>query len=237
MVGSLDTALSTPATPTTASAAPPMPRHDASAAILRLRERAALVAAHRGGVPHRCRLPGDLRERGPDHATIARFFVDHEAAIEATFIGVLRLCAAAGLVSVGTIAIDGTKIRADAALDKNRGADWIRAEVARIMAEAAATDAAEDTQPELFDTDVLPAELSTRTGRRARMEVALAEIEAQEAAAGAEAKQPSAPPKSRPPWPSAPNSGAADPAPMTASNGPPRSKRPPRPLPPPPRPT
>lgn len=125
----------------------------------------------------------------PDHATIARFLVDHEAAIEATFIGVLRLCAAAGLVSVGTIAIDGTKIGADAALDKNRGGEWIRAEVAHILAEATAADAAEDTQPGLFGSDELPAELSTRTGRLARLKAALAEVEAQEAAARAETEE------------------------------------------------
>ena len=69
----------------------------------------------------------------PDHATIARFLVDHEAAIEAVFVDVLRLCAAAGLVSVGTIAIDGTKIGADAALDANRTGEWIRGEVQRML--------------------------------------------------------------------------------------------------------
>ena len=125
----------------------------------------------------------------PDHATIARFVVDNEAAIEASFVDVLRLCAAAGLVSVGTIAVDGTKIGADAALDKNRSGEWIRAQVVRILTEAAATDTAEDAQPELFDTDVLPAELSTHAGRRARLEAALAEIEAQDVAACAEAAQ------------------------------------------------
>lgn len=124
----------------------------------------------------------------PDHATIARFLVDHQVAIEAVFIEVLRLCAAAGLVSVGTIAIDGTKIGADAALDANRGREWIRAEVERILAEAAATDAAEDAQPGLFGGDELPTELSTHSGRLDRLEAALARIEAEDAAARAEAE-------------------------------------------------
>jgi len=124
----------------------------------------------------------------PDHATIARFLVDHQVATEDSFVDVLRLCAAAGLVSVGTIAIDGTKIGADAALDKNRGTDWIRSEVRTIMAQAAATDAAEDAQPGLFGADVLPVELSTHSGRLARLEAALAQIEAQESAARAEAE-------------------------------------------------
>src|SRR5713101_621139 len=89
----------------------------------------------------------------PDHATIARFLVDHEQAIEDAFVEVLRLCAAAGLVSVGTIAIDGTKVGADAALDANRGRSAIaselerlRAEVEVMLAEAQALDAAENVQ-------------------------------------------------------------------------------------------
>jgi len=123
----------------------------------------------------------------PDHATIARFHVDHEAAIAAVFVDVLRLCAAAGLVSVGTIAIDGTKIGADAALDANRGAEWIRAEVERILGEAAATDTAEDADGSLFGGEELPAALCTRTGRLARLESALARIEAEDAAARVEA--------------------------------------------------
>lgn len=123
----------------------------------------------------------------PDHATIARFLVDHEAAIEAAFVDVLRLCAAAGLVSVGTIAVDGTKIGADAALDANRGGEWIRAEVARILAEAVATDESEDTQPGLFAVDGLPAELASAKGRLARLGAALAHIEAEDAAAQADA--------------------------------------------------
>ena len=126
----------------------------------------------------------------PDHTTIARFVVDHEAAIEAVFVSVLRLCAAAGLVSVGTIAIDGTKMGADAALDKNRSAEWIRSEVERIVAEAVASDAADDAgaHARLFDGDV-PAELSTRHGRLDRLRAALADIDAQDAAEGAEAAE------------------------------------------------
>jgi len=74
----------------------------------------------------------------PDHATIARFVIDHEQVMEDIFVQVLRLCAAAGLVTVGSIAIDGTKIGSDAALDRNHHADWIRDKVAAILAEARA---------------------------------------------------------------------------------------------------
>lgn len=124
----------------------------------------------------------------PDHATICRFVVDQERAIEDTFVAVLRLCAQAGLVSVGTIAIDGTKMAADAALDQNRTAEHIRAEVARILAEAKSTDVEEDAQAALLPPPELPSSLATRSGRLERLEAALAEIEAQDAADAAEAK-------------------------------------------------
>ena len=56
----------------------------------------------------------------PDHATIARFRVRHEAAISDLFTGVLGLCAKAGLVKVGVVAVDGTKIAASATHHQNR---------------------------------------------------------------------------------------------------------------------
>lgn len=124
----------------------------------------------------------------PDHATICRFVADHEAAIEATFVQVLRLCAAAGLVQVGTIAIDGTKMAADAALDQNRSGEWLRAEVARMLAEARTTDAQEDLQAALLGPPELPAELATRHSRLARLQAALAVVEAQDAADAAQAE-------------------------------------------------
>ena len=52
----------------------------------------------------------------------------------------LKLCRAAGLASLGQIAIDGTKIGSDAALDQNRDADWIRAEIEKILLEAGAAE-------------------------------------------------------------------------------------------------
>jgi transposase len=122
----------------------------------------------------------------PDHSTLARFVVDHEKAIEDCFFEVLRLCAAAGLVSVGTIAIDGTKMGGDASLKANRSRSSIEAELQAlrakaklVIAEARATDAAEEIQGELFASDRLPADLSTTGGRRARLEAALARINAE----------------------------------------------------------
>ena len=125
----------------------------------------------------------------PDHATIARFLVNHQETIREIFVAVLRLCAQAGLVSVGTIAIDGTKIGSDAALDRNHSGDWIRRRIETILAEAVETDADAHLQPGLGDIDHLPVELATPTGRLARLEAALAVIEAQDAAAAADAEQ------------------------------------------------
>lgn len=121
----------------------------------------------------------------PSDVAIARFRVDHEAAIEQVFVDVLRLCAQAGLASLGTIAIDGTKIGSDAALDANRSGSAIRAEVAALLAEAAQAEA-QDTQASLEGE--LPADLARPGSRRARLEAALGEIQAQEAARRAEAE-------------------------------------------------
>ncbi|WP_292834262.1 hypothetical protein [Microbacterium sp.] len=56
----------------------------------------------------------------PDHTTIARFRATHADALAGLFTQVLAMCAEAGLVKVGTIAVDGTKIAVSASLDANR---------------------------------------------------------------------------------------------------------------------
>jgi len=116
----------------------------------------------------------------PDHATFARFRVNHEQAIEDTFVEVLRVCAAAGLVSVDVVAIDGTKMGSDASLNKNRTAEWIRGQVTEMLAAASSADDG-DRSGGFFDGE-LPDGLSTSTGRLARLEAALAEVEAQDTA-------------------------------------------------------
>ena len=58
--------------------------------------------------------------RAPDHSTIAEFRVRHEQALAELFGGVLELCKQAGLVSVGVIAVDGTKVIANASSYANR---------------------------------------------------------------------------------------------------------------------
>jgi transposase len=113
----------------------------------------------------------------PDHIAIARFRADHEVAITKLFVDVLALCAQAGLASLGIVAIDGTKIAADAALDVNRGESAIRCEVERIMAEARTSDDAETGQPTLGGD--LPEVLAHRSSRLGRLRAALGEIQAQ----------------------------------------------------------
>ena len=77
----------------------------------------------------------------PDHATIARFLVRHEQPLAELFASVLRLCARAGLVESRVVAIDGTKMLANANRDQNVDYDRIARE---ILEEAKAVDAAED---------------------------------------------------------------------------------------------
>jgi transposase len=99
----------------------------------------------------------------PDHTTIARFRQRHEAALGRLFGDVLGLCADAGLASVGVIAIDGTKVHANASRHSNRDYEQIARE---ILAEADAVDREEDERYGDARGDELPPELSTAHGRR-----------------------------------------------------------------------
>jgi transposase len=122
--------------------------------------------------------------RVPDHATIARFVVRHEAALSGLFGSVLALCARAGLVSTGVVAIDGTKLVANASREANLDYERIARE---ILAEAKATDEAEDELYGEARGDELPAELQTREGRRRWLSEAKRELESGQAASPPEA--------------------------------------------------
>jgi transposase len=80
----------------------------------------------------------------PDHATLARFRAVNEKELGELFTKVLKLCREAGLVKVGVVALDGTKIQGKAALAANRTLDSIREEVKRMLKEAKETDEDED---------------------------------------------------------------------------------------------
>src|SRR3954454_18787503 len=117
-------------------------------------------------VPFRV-VAGNLR---PDHATVARFRQRHTEALKGLFTDILRLCREAGLVKVGVVALDGTKMAADAALDANRTYETIRSEVETMLKDAESTDAAEDrlVGPE-HRGDELPEALRDRGDRRERL--------------------------------------------------------------------
>jgi transposase len=126
----------------------------------------------------------------PDHSTVAEFRVRHEDALAELFTGVLGLCPRAGLVSVGVVAIDGTKVAANASREANRGYERIARE---ILAEAAETDRREDELYGEARGDELPEHLRTSGGRRAALREAREELErgrAESAAAEAPAGAP-----------------------------------------------
>jgi transposase len=112
----------------------------------------------------------------PDHATIARFRVRHQAALGALFGQVLGVCGRAGMVSVGVIAVDGTRIAANASVAANRRYEQIAAE---ILAEADAVDGAEDEQFGAARGDELPAELADPVSRRTRLREAKRRMDAE----------------------------------------------------------
>ena len=99
----------------------------------------------------------------PDHATIARFIGRHERALGELFGEVLRLCDRAGLVTPGVVSIDGTRIAGNASPEVNHEFDRIARE---IVAEARATDEAEDELYGEARGDELPEQLRTPEGRR-----------------------------------------------------------------------
>lgn len=80
----------------------------------------------------------------PDFRTIARFRRNNKKELTGLFISILVLCKKSGLVKMGTVALDGTKLKANAALESNRTIEGIEKEVTRLMAEAEETDTLED---------------------------------------------------------------------------------------------
>ena len=135
------------------------------------------------GIERHCRDDVALRvitaSQAPDHATIARFRVRHEDAIGDLFGEVLALCAKAGLVEVGVVAVDGTKIAAAATERATRSYEQIAKE---ILEEAARIDAAEDELYGGARGDELPEGLRTRGDRRQRLREAKQALEAERAA-------------------------------------------------------
>jgi len=119
--------------------------------------------------------------QAPDHVTIARFRVRHQQALAGFLIESLKLCAAAGLVRLGVVALDGTKVAANAANTASHTHEKIEAQVAEILRQAAEADQHEDLQHGQARGNELPAALASKAGRLARLRQAMALLEAEAA--------------------------------------------------------
>jgi transposase len=73
-------------------------------------------------------------DQHPDHDTIANFRQQHLSALAELFVQALRLCRQAGLVKLGTLAIDGTKVKAQASERRSMRLQQIRQEEQRLHA-------------------------------------------------------------------------------------------------------
>jgi transposase len=127
-------------------------------------------------------LSGDQH---PDHATIAEFRKRHLDALSGLFTQALLLCSEAGLVKLGHVSIDGTKIKANASKHKamsykhmNETEARLKQEIDALLAAAEKTDAEEDAQyGKDRHGDELPAELQRRESRLQRIGEAKAALE------------------------------------------------------------
>src|SRR6266542_3820398 len=116
----------------------------------------------------------------PDHATIARFVAEHEQGLADLFDQVLRLAAEVGLVRVGLVALDSTRIKANASPGANRTGDWIRSEVERIIAEARTIDEEEDQRLGGTSGSDIPEDLAEPHTRLERLLAAKVRLEAEQ---------------------------------------------------------
>jgi transposase len=134
-------------------------------------------------IERRCQLDVAVRvitaNQRPDHATIARFRKRHQDALSGLFAQVLGLCAKSGLVWLGVIALDGTKIKANASGLANRTYEQIAKELLR---EAEEIDEQEDRLFGEACGDELPKELANARSRKARLQAAKEQLEAEQRA-------------------------------------------------------
>jgi transposase len=126
----------------------------------------------------------------PDHSRISDFRLVHLDALAGLFVQVLRLCQKAGLLSLGNVALDGTKVKANASKHKAMSHErmlkteaQLEAEIAALLRKAELIDAQEDTRYGKGKRgDELPKELQLRQDRLDALRKAKAELEAEAAA-------------------------------------------------------
>ena len=122
--------------------------------------------------------------QSPDHSTISRFRKNNESYLKGLFLEILRLCSEAGLVKLGNVSLDGTKIHANASLAANRKLKHLEQEIDKMLSEATAKDAEED---KAFGSDKrgdeMPDALRDRRSRINRLKACKERLEHQKAAA------------------------------------------------------
>lgn len=125
---------------------------------------------------------GVRSSRQIERMCIARFRAEAQEAFSDLFAQVLMI-ARAGLGRFGTVAIDGTKIKANASIDANRGRERFNQNVTSMLADADRTDRAEDTAAGESHVDGrpdrVPPDLGDRTRRRERIQLAAQELDAE----------------------------------------------------------
>ena len=131
----------------------------------------------------------------PDFRTISEFRKHHQAAMKPLFVEVLRVAGELGMVQLGNLSTDGTKIEANASRHKamsygymTKDLERLRAEIDQLLANADRTDAEQDAALGSRRGDELPEELKRREERIAKIQAAKARLEA-EARARADAEQ------------------------------------------------
>ena len=117
----------------------------------------------------------------PDHSTISRFRQKNSAHLKKLFLEILRLCAEAGLVKLGHVSLDGTKVKANASLSANRKLKHLEKEIEKMLSEAEQEDRKED---EAFGSDKrgdeLPEGLKNREDRLNRLKACKERLERQQ---------------------------------------------------------
>jgi transposase len=132
----------------------------------------------------------------PDFRTISDFRKLHLEAFKDMFVQVVRLAAEAGLVKLGNVATDGTKIQGNASRHKamsygymKKAVERLREDIEALVTQAYEQDEADEAALGSRRGDELPAELARREDRLARIEAAMRRLEAQAKAEAAAERQ------------------------------------------------
>lgn len=126
-------------------------------------------------------------DQHPDHDSISEFRKRHLKVLSGLFLQVLMLCQKAGLVKLGHVALDGTKVKANASKHKamsydrmGKAEEQLKKEIEELLKQAEATDVAEDTKyGKGKNGDELPEELKRRESRLAKIKAAKEALEAE----------------------------------------------------------